>query len=250
MQSNSRTILIIGATSAIAEATARLWADEMTALYLIARNASKLALVAKDLQLRGAAVFSAIHDLNEFSGISGAVEAAFAALGGRVDTVLIAHGDLPDQGQCESTEAITLNAVNTNAVSTVLLLTNIANRMRNQRSGVIAVIGSVAGDRGRKSNYVYGACKAMVATYMEGLAGRMHPFGVAVITIKPGFVDTPMTAQFKKGALWAKPEQVAEIISRRVGSRRSGGFYAPRFWGLIMLIIKHLPAQILYRLNI
>jgi short-subunit dehydrogenase len=132
----------------------------------------------------------------------------------------------------------------------VSLLTEIANRMQTQGQGVIAVLGSVAGDRGRKSNYVYGACKAMVATFLEGLAGRMQTRGVAVINIKPGFVDTPMTAQFKKGALWAKPAQIAALIHARVNAARSGSFYAPTFWALVMLAIKLLPARILYRLNI
>jgi len=249
MTSDTRHILIIGATSAIAEATARLWADERVRLYLIGRNPAKLQLIAGDLGTRGAHVDSAVLDANDLPSHAAVLDAAFHVLG-RVDAVLIAHGDLPDQKQCEGSAAVTLNALQTNAISTVSLLTEIANRMQAQGSGVIAVIGSVAGDRGRKSNYVYGSCKALVATFMEGLAGRMLPSGVAVVTIKPGFVDTPMTAQFKKGLLWARPEQIARLIHRRVAGARSGSFYAPKFWGLIMLVIRHLPAQILYRLNI
>jgi decaprenylphospho-beta-D-erythro-pentofuranosid-2-ulose 2-reductase len=249
MTSDIHHILIIGATSAIAEATARLWAEERANLYLIGRNPEKLQLVAGDLATRGAHVLSAALDVNDLPLHAAALDAAFHALG-RVDAVMIAHGDLPDQKQCETSVAVTLNALQTNAISTVLLLTEIANRMQAQGSGVIAVIGSVAGDRGRKSNYVYGSCKGLVATFTEGLAGRLRPSGIAVVTIKPGFVDTPMTAQFKKGLLWARPEQIARLIHGRVARRRSGSFYAPRFWGLIMLVIRFLPAQILYRLNI
>lgn len=249
MTIDTRHILIIGATSAIAEATARLWADERAQLYLLGRTPAKLQLVARDLATRGAQVDSAVLDANDLSSHAAALDAAFNALG-LVDAVLIAHGDLPDQKQCEGSVDVTLNALQTNAISTISLLTEIANRMQAQGSGVLAVIGSVAGDRGRKSNYVYGSCKALVATFMEGLAGRLLPSGVAVITIKPGFVDTPMTAQFKKGLLWARPEQIARLIHGRVHAARSGSFYAPRFWGLIMLVFRILPAQMLYRLNI
>jgi NADP-dependent 3-hydroxy acid dehydrogenase YdfG len=250
MTNKTRNILIIGATSAIAEATARLWATAGCRLHLLARNPAKLEAVAADLRVRGAQVETALLDVNDLSAHETAIAAAFRSLSS-IDVVLVAHGDLPDQTQCELSQDATLKALNTNAVSTVSLLTVIANRLQVQGSGVIAVIGSVAGDRGRKSNYVYGSCKALVATFTEGLAGRMHKFGVGVINIKPGFVDTPMTAHIaKKGLLWAQPAQIAALIDRRVAAGRSGSFYAPRFWGLIMLVIRLLPASILYRLNI
>jgi short-subunit dehydrogenase len=250
MSTPTRSILIIGATSAIAEATARLWAVPDCRLYLLARNAAKLEAVAADLRVRGAHVRTGSLDAADFSTHGAAVDDAFRALG-HIDVVLVAHGDLPDQPECERSLEATLKALNTNAVSTVSLLTLIANRLQTQGSGVIAVIGSVAGDRGRKSNYVYGSAKALVATFAEGLAGRLRPSGVAVINIKPGFVDTPMTAHIaKKGLLWAQPAQIAALIDRRVTAGRSGSFYAPQFWALIMLVIRLLPAPILYRLNI
>ncbi len=244
----SKNILIVGATSAIAEAVARLWAAERAQLHLIARNSAKLALVSRDLETRGARVSAAELDVNRFDLHAPAIDAAFDGLK-RVDVVLIAHGDLPDQPLCEQSEQAALAAVHTNAASVVSLMTLIANRMQHQGSGVIAVLGSVAGDRGRKSNYVYGSCKALVATFMEGLAGRLQASGVRVLTIKPGFVDTPMTAQFKKGLLWAQPESVAAIIRDRVACARSGSYYAPRFWWLIMAVIRCIPARVLYRLN-
>jgi short-subunit dehydrogenase len=250
MKAIARNILVIGATSAIAEATARLWAMPGCRLHLAARNAARLEAVARDLQVRGANVCTAILDVNDHSAREAVIDVAFQDLQ-RVDVVLVAHGDLSDQAQCERSLVATVNALNTNAVSTVALLTDIANRLQIQGSGIIAVLGSVAGDRGRKSNYVYGSCKALIATFMEGLAGRLRPFGVGVIVIKPGFVDTPMTAHVvKKGLLWAQPAAVAAVIDRRVAAGRSGSFYAPRVWGLIMLVIRLLPAPILYRLNI
>jgi decaprenylphospho-beta-D-erythro-pentofuranosid-2-ulose 2-reductase len=244
-----KRILIVGATSAIAEACARLWAKDGAHLYLIARNLQKLALVAGDLQIRGATVQQAQLDVDELDQHGVVVDAAFQELE-RVDVVLVAHGVLPDQSLCEQSVAAMLDAMRTNAISVVSLLTLVANRMQTQGSGVIAVIGSVAGDRGRKSNYVYGSAKAMVATFAEGLAGRMQRSGVRVIVIKPGFVDTPMTVAFKKGLLWATPNAVANIIHRRVAAARSGIYYAPRFWRPIMVLVRCIPAGLLYRLNI
>jgi decaprenylphospho-beta-D-erythro-pentofuranosid-2-ulose 2-reductase len=244
-----KRILIVGATSAIAEACARLWAQDGAHLYLIARNPQKLALVAADLQIRGATVQQAQLDVDQLDQHGAVVDAAFLELD-RVDVVLVAHGVLPDQLLCEQSVTAMLEAMRTNAISVVSLLTLIANKMQARGSGVIAVIGSVAGDRGRKSNYVYGSAKAMVATFTEGLAGRLQSSGVRVMVIKPGFVDTPMTVAFKKGLLWATPHTIANIIQRRVATARSGIYYAPRFWWLIMVLVRCIPARVLYRLNI
>jgi decaprenylphospho-beta-D-erythro-pentofuranosid-2-ulose 2-reductase len=247
--SAAKNILIIGATSAIAEATARLWAADGANLYLLARNPAKLELAASDLQLRGARVHSSPFDANQRERHATVIGTVFREIS-RVDVALVAHGDLPEQRACEGNADIAFEALQTNAISVVSILTILANKMETQRSGVIVVIGSVAGDRGRKSNYVYGSAKALVATFAEGLAGRLQRSGVSVITIKPGFVDTPMTANFKKGLLWATPDAIAKIIHSRVDSATSGTFYAPRFWRLIMATIKLVPSRVLYRLNI
>jgi decaprenylphospho-beta-D-erythro-pentofuranosid-2-ulose 2-reductase len=243
-----RTFLIIGATSSIAEATARLWAIEHTRFFLVARNDKKLTLTTNDLRTRGANVAQALLDVDEFDAHAATIQAAFDTLG-KIDVVLIAHGELPNQGLCEQNEAASVRALRVNALSVVSLLTLIANRMQAQGSGVIAVLGSVAGDRGRRSNYVYGSAKALVETFMEGLAGRLNRCGVRVVTIKPGFVDTPMTAQFKKGFLWAQPETIARLIDRHVTAAKSGSYYAPAFWGLVMALVRRIPRRILYRLN-
>jgi decaprenylphospho-beta-D-erythro-pentofuranosid-2-ulose 2-reductase len=250
MSGNSpKRVLIIGATSAMAEACARLWAEDGAQLYLIARNLEKLSLTAADLTIRGATVQHGQLDVDQLDQHEAVVDRAFHALE-RVDVVLVAHGVLPDQSLCEQSVAAMLDAMRTNAISAVSLLTLIANRLEAQGSGVIAAIGSVAGDRGRKSNYVYGSAKAMVATFAEGLAGRMDRAGVRVIVIKPGFVDTPMTATFKKGLLWVTPGAVAKTIYRRIAAGRSGIYYAPGFWRPIMALVRVIPARLLYRLNI
>jgi decaprenylphospho-beta-D-erythro-pentofuranosid-2-ulose 2-reductase len=249
VSSSPKNIVIIGATSAIAESTARYWAAERANLHLVARNRDKLELVSADLRVRGATVTQTILDVDDLARLEPCVDRMFQALG-RVDAVLIAHGALPEQATCENSLTETLRSIQTNAISTISLLSLVANKLRSQRAGTIAVIGSVAGDRGRKSNYVYGSAKALVSTFTEGLAGRMHAHGVRVVEIKPGFVDTPMTARFKKGALWARPDTVARIIRDRVAAARSGSFYAPRFWWLIMAIIRLIPARLLYRINI
>jgi decaprenylphospho-beta-D-erythro-pentofuranosid-2-ulose 2-reductase len=245
----SKRVLIVGATSAIAEACARLWAQDGARLYLIARSLEKLSLVAADLRIRGATVQQALLDVDQLDQHGAVIDAAFREFE-RVDVALVAHGVLPDQLLCERSDAAMLEAMRTNAISAVSLLTLIANRMQAQGSGVIAVIGSVAGDRGRRSNYVYGAAKAMVATFAEGLAGRLQRGGVRVIVIKPGFVDTPMTVAFKKGLLWVTPHTVAKIIHQRIAAARSGLYYAPRFWRLIMALVRFIPARLFYKLNI
>ncbi len=244
-----KKILIIGAGSAIAEAAARLWAAQGHSLYLLGRDEERLSAMAADLKIRGAAV--AKHgalDMNEFARHASAIDAAATALDG-LDTVLIAHGTLGDQKKCEQDFAATLQELNTNAISVMSLLTLLANRFEAQKRGTLAVIGSVAGDRGRQSNYVYGTAKGAVAIFLQGLRNRLHPAGVQVLTIKPGFVDTPMTASFKKGALWATPEAVAADILAAIEKRRDV-IYTPWFWFGIMTLIKLVPERIFKKLKL
>ena len=235
-----KKILIIGATSAIAEHCARVWAARGDALFLVARNQDRLNTIASDLNVRGAGIVSAYPmDLNEITGQQAMLDAAEAAMGG-LDTVLIAHGTLSNQKACEQSVDETLAEIQTNALSTIALLTLIANRFEAKRNGTIAVISSVAGDRGRASNYVYGSAKAMVTAFTSGLRQRLHRSNVAIVTIKPGFVDTPMTAEFKKGLLWAQPANVAAKIVKTI-DRRKDEVYVPAFWWGIMAVIKNIP---------
>ena len=233
-------ILIIGATSAIAEAAARLWEPRGAAFYLVGRNAERLVSIADDLKVRGAArVETQVMDACERSRHEAMLTAADNFLCG-IDVALIAHGSLPDQRACELSVDLTLAEIETNALSVIALSTLIANRLAWQEKGTLAVISSVAGDRGRQSNYVYGAAKGMVSLFLQGLRNRMFKHGVQVLTVKPGFVDTPMTSGFDKGPLWASADQVARGIVRAIDTRRDV-VYLPGFWWPIMWIIRHLP---------
>jgi decaprenylphospho-beta-D-erythro-pentofuranosid-2-ulose 2-reductase len=238
-----KKILIIGATSAIAEATARLWAQHGHRLYLIARNRERLQAIAADLKIRGAeSIRYDLLDLNNFGQQSAAIDTAIKFLDG-IDMVLIAHGTLGNQKACERDMDLTLQEINTNAISVIALLTHLANRFEAQKHGTIAVISSVAGDRGRQSNYVYGTAKGAVSIFLQGLRQRLNKSGVRVLTVKPGFVDTPMTAECRKGILWATPEAIARRIDKAVDA---GGneIYAPGFWWLIMVIVKFVPESL------
>jgi len=250
-----KKVLIVGATSAIAQAAARLWAAEGHALALLGRDAARLQVLAADVAVRGAAATHVgVLDADDLALHASAVDAALAALAaltaqGGLDIALIAHGVLPDQAACERDVALALQSFHTNAVSVVSLLTILAQRMQPQGHGVLAVIGSVAGDRGRASNHVYGAAKGAVALFTQGLRQRLHPFGVQVLLIKPGFVDTPMTRAFTKGPLWATPQRVAQGIVQAVAARRAQ-VYLPGFWAAIMLCIRLVPTAVFNKLKL
>jgi len=242
-------VVIIGATSAIAEATARLYAARGAQLFLLARNEARLQDIAADLRVRGSQDVSfASLDVNDTERHAGIIEQIWSSLG-RVDVLLVAHGTLPNQAQCEASVEVALKEFATNATSTIALLTTMAPRFEAQRAGVMGVISSVAGDRGRQSNYLYGAAKAAVTAFTSGLRQRMAKVGVNVLTIKPGFVDTPMTRDFKKGALWAKPDAIAKGIVR-AADRGRNVIYLPWFWLPIMLIIQHIPEFVFKRIKI
>jgi len=244
-----KNILIIGATSAIAEAVARRFAQSSARFYLIARHQERLQALAADLVIRGAAtVDHATMDVNAIDRYQTVLNEAYHVLG-KVDVVVIAHGVLSDQKECEQSINAIRASFETNALSVMGLLTDIANRMEAQHSGTIAVISSVAGDRGRQSAYVYGSAKAAVTTFLQGLRNRLYKSDVHVLTIKPGFVDTPMTAAFKKGALWASPESVACDIETAI-LRHRDVIYTPSWWRIIMFVVKSVPERIFKRLSL
>jgi short-subunit dehydrogenase len=244
-----KRILIIGATSAIAEAAARQWAARGEALFLVGRRQQKLDDIAADLKVRGAAKAGVLAlDATDVAAHEAMLAAAVAELGG-LDVALIAHGTLPDQKACEASVEKTLQEFDNNGLSVIALCTLLANHFEAQGSGSIAVISSVAGDRGRQSNYVYGAAKGMVTRFLQGLRNRLAKKGVQVLTIKPGFVDTPMTAAFPKGALWAQPADVARGIVAAIDAGKDE-VYLPGFWRLIMLVIRHIPEFIFKKLSL
>jgi short-subunit dehydrogenase len=239
-------VLIVGATSAIAEQLARYYAADGARLVLAARNAERCADIAADLLTRGAPEAACLpFDAGDRGGHEALVDAAWSALGG-LDVAVIAHGSLPDQAACETSVALTLDALEINAISVIGLLVPLANAMASAGRGSIAVISSVAGDRGRQSNYVYGAAKGCLNVFLEGLAHRLYPVGVRVLTVKPGFVDTPMTAEFDKGPLWAQPARVARDIQRAI-ARGATELYTPWFWRWIMLVIRAVPRPLFFR---
>jgi hypothetical protein len=247
-----KSILIIGATSAIAEHCARLWAADGAKLFLVGRNAERLAMIADDLRVRGQAhgvqVATCVMDATDTASHQAMLDAALAHLG-KLDAALIAHGTLPDQKACEASVDMTLAEIAGNGLSVIALATRLANVFERQGGGCLAAIGSVAGDRGRQSNYTYGAAKALVERFFEGLRNRLALKGVSVLLVKPGFVDTPMTAAFKKGALWAQPDDIARGILAAIENGKNE-VYLPGFWWLIMAIIRHIPEPIFKKLSL
>lgn len=244
-----KNILVIGATSAIAVAAAREWAKQGCGFYLLARDPEKLEPIASDLKVRGAReVAVAAFDAGQYEQHRALVEAAAEQLS-CIDVALIAHGSLSEQAACQGDFSLLQQEMNINALSYFSFLEILAEYFEQRRSGSIAVIGSVAGDRGRQSNYVYGAAKGAVALYLQGLRQRLQKSGVQVLTIKPGFVDTPMTREFKKGLLWAKPDAVGRSIVTAVDKGRDV-LYTPWFWRWIMLIIKLIPETVFKRISL
>jgi short-subunit dehydrogenase len=242
-------VLIIGATSAIAAETAKAYAEDRARLFLTGRNAEKLASVRDDLRVRGATqVDTEVLDVSEISRHREVIDSAVGTLGG-LDVALIAHGTLPDQAGCQQRVADTTEALHVNFIATIALLTELANYFEAQRNGCIAVITSVAGDRGRQSNYVYGAAKGGVERFLQGLRNRLYRSGVAVVTIKPGFVATPMTAGMKQSPLAANARRVGRSIYRAIEHRRDV-VYIPWFWRPLMIVIKSLPERIFKRLHL
>ena len=242
-------VLIIGATSAIAQEVAKIYAIDGSQIFLVARNSQKLEQVAQDLIVRGADSIEMLSlDLADIERHEEIVTSTDKLLGG-IDIALIAHGTLPDQKACEINVHDTLQELQINFLSTVSLLTLLANYFEKQGSGCIAVISSVAGDRGRQSNYVYGAAKGGLSIFLQGLRNRLSKAGICVLTIKPGFVITPMTAEFKKSILWAQPKKVANDIVSAIRKRKNV-LYVPWFWRWIMLVILAIPENIFKRMSL
>lgn len=234
-------IIILGALSAIAEAAAREWAGRGAQLLLVGRDATRLDAVAADLRARGAVVEIEAADLAE-----GEIERRFEAMG-RADVVLLAYGVLGDQKSAERDGAEARRLLDVNFTSAARWCLAAASMLEAQGHGVLVVFGSVAGDRGRASNYIYGAAKGGLGILVEGIAHRLARTGARAVLIKPGFVDTPMTAFIpNKGLLWAKPEAIARIVVKAADGARPV-VYAPWFWRWIMAAIRNLPVSVFHR---
>ena len=242
-------LVILGATSAIAEQVARLYASSDQHFLLVARNQDALSMVANDLLVRGAGKVDTLsYDFSNLENIEKLVDEITTVMG-CIDLLLVAYGTLPNQHDCEASIKLTQSEINLNYLSVVSILTGLSQVMVKQGAGTIAVISSVAGDRGRKSNYINGTAKGALTIYLQGLRNALSDKGVHVLTIKPGFVDTPMTSDFKKGLLWAKPEKIAKDICKAI-KKRKDVIYTPWFWRGIMLIIKSIPERIFKKMNL
>jgi len=236
-------LVIFGATSAIAHETAKCFASDGADIVLAGRDATRLEANAADLKVRGAGkVETLVADLADVSTHPKLIEDATSVLGG-IDAALIAHGTLGDPKLSEESVDEVMLQMQTNALSYMSLMTLLANMMQPRRSGCICVISSVAGDRGRGRNYVYGSAKAAVTAFSSGLRNRLSGSGVSVVTIKSGPIDTPMTATHRKTPLFGKADQTGRRIYEAM-LKGEDVVYVPWFWGLIMLVIRALPEGI------
>lgn len=244
-------IVIIGATSAMAEHCARLWVQASPVrLTLVGRDEARTQRVADDLRVRSpqSNVQVMTTDFVDAAAIAQTVNAIVAQA--PVDVALIAHGVLSDQATCQNDVLACDAALQVNGVSPVLFAEAFAKPMVAANHGTIAIIGSVAGDRGRKTNYVYGAAKGLVSRYAQGMQHRLANTGVKVVLIKPGPTDTPMTSDLKaKGQKMASVEQVAQDIVRGIAAGKPV-VYTPGIWRVIMLVVMHLPRFVFNKLNI
>ncbi len=242
-----KNLLILGATSGISQAYLNRVADRCEKIVLVARSAEKLQQLAEHAStISDASVTTLVFDLANAEEHGKLVSTVTETMG-TIDCALVSYGQLTDQARCATDPAYAMEQFNLNGTSTVSLSLHLSNQLAKQGSGSLAVIGSVAGDRGRRSNYCYGAAKSAVESFLAGLRSDMQKHKVHVLTIKPGFVDTPMTSAFKKGALWASADKVASDIDRAITKKKSV-LYTPWFWRYIMLIIKCIPEFIFKKL--
>lgn len=242
-QVHSPRVAIFGATSTVAQSVARRYAERGARLALIGRDPTKLATLAESL---GSAVsFVSAQDFAETAQAEGTVRAAFEALGG-FDIALIAHGLLGDQLRSEQELSVALEIEHVNYTSVVALLIPLANLLAAQQRGQIAVISTVAAERGRPRNYTYAAAKGALNVYLQGLRSRLYREGVSVHTIKLGPTDTPMSADHEKNVLFATVERAADGIVSALARGREEAF-VPGYWRPIMFIVRNLPEPLFQR---
>lgn len=245
-----KKIFVFGAYSALAFETLKHFNQDDTKLYLCGSTLSKLETIKADLLARTPNLEIFLKEVNalEFENHTKILtDAAYQMKG--IDLVFIAHGTLPDQERTQNSVEETLHHFNINCNSIISLSTLAANYMEQQGFGTIAVISSVAGERGRKSNYIYGSAKGAVSLFLQGLRNRMYSKNVNVLTLKPGMVSTPMTAHMPKGALFADPKKVGKLIYKSILSKKDIS-YIPSFWRLIMFIIRSIPESIFKKLSL
>lgn len=241
-------ILIIGATSDIAQAYARLKAPH-SSMHLAARNEERLTLLENDLRARGcnSVTTSCFDALNEDTYKNLVMEANKKL--GKIDIALIAHGTLVEQEKSQVDSVYQRKQIHINCISTLQILEQLASLFSIQKQGTIACITSVAGLRGRQSNYAYGACKAMISTALQGIRNRLTTSNITVLDIRPGLINTKMTKHFPKSPLWVSAQLVAGDIDKAIGKNKSA-LYTPYFWRYIMLIITFIPERIFKKMRL
>jgi decaprenylphospho-beta-D-erythro-pentofuranosid-2-ulose 2-reductase len=249
MPPSPRRILILGATSAIAQAYARARAAEGSAFWLAGRRADRLAVIADDLKVRGAATAEIFEtDLASTETIASRARSLRERFGDP-DEILLAYGVLGNQAAAEGDPALARHMLDVNLTSSVGWILALLHERPPAAPLTVIGLGSVAGDRGRASNFVYGAAKAGFERFLEGLGHKYAGSPVHVLVVKPGLVDTPMTAAIPKGGfLWSTPDRVAADIVKAVARRRRC-LYTPWFWRWIMLIIRLMPWFVFRRLK-
>jgi decaprenylphospho-beta-D-erythro-pentofuranosid-2-ulose 2-reductase len=231
-------ILILGATSAVATQIA-------LRLHLVGRNPQKLAVVQH--LCRAAKVTTEVADFDDLAQNESVIARAIDVLGS-IEVAVIAHGDLGNQQDSETSFADAESTLRTNFLSVVALTIPLSQHLERRRAGRLCIIGSVAGDRGRPRNYTYGSAKGALSIYLQGLRTRLHPYGVQVTTIKLGPVDSPMTRDHAKNVLFAKPDRVAREIVHAI-QRGAAEAYVPAVWSVIMPIVRGMPESLIQRLK-
>ncbi|MBX3042316.1 MAG: SDR family oxidoreductase [Candidatus Kapabacteria bacterium] len=245
-----KNVLIFGATSAIAQETAKQFAVSGYNLALAARSHTKTLAVIEDIRTNYPLANAKFYqfDALEYDKHSEIIQNVVNDFG-NIDIVMIAHGTLTDNVDTRQNFELFHKSFENNAISVFSISELVAEYFKDQKKGSLVVISSVAGDRGRQSNYVYGAAKGAVSIYLQGLRNRLSKSNVNVITVKPGFVDTPMTAHLPKNFLFAKPADIAKGIIDAIDNQKNV-VYLPFFWKFIMLIIKLIPESIFKRLSL
>ncbi len=221
-----------------------MWAGQGHRLHLVGRSDAKLADLAK--RCRGTTTTTQVADFADLDANEKVVSEAIEILH-RIDIALIAHGDLGDQEATERSFEHAEHTLRVNFTSVVSLLIPLANHMEGNRAGRLGIIASVAGDRGRPRNYTYGAAKGALHVYLQGLRTRLYSAGVSVTTLKLGPVDTPMTQNHAKHALFGKAPRVAQGIVRAIDGRVAEA-YIPSFWRAIMPVVRATPEALFQRL--
>lgn len=240
----SQRIIVLGATSKIAQEVARFAAADRKELLLVGRRPERLATLAGDLAARGAVTVNCVStDLANIASHPALVDEILAKMP-NFDTVLLAYGSPSEQARAEDSAEYALSELTTNFTSAVSLLTQLSNVLMQRRSGCIAVITSVAGDRARRSNYIYGTAKGALSLFTQGLRAKLFSAGVRVLTIKPGPVATPMTANLPGSQKFANPEAVARTIYREIEHGNRDVLYVPRYWRWVMMAIRHIPESV------